>query len=400
VTRRPALLGLVAVACLVPTGCSDDEPAAGEARLEVDGQAIVERSDGDEEIVEDDTDLRTGDRVELTEGTGRMVLRGGVRMELRPGLGDAADTMVLMGDVPELEAGDLLVNAPGSAELSAAGSTLVIEEGAARVSRALGLGVAAYDGVVHLDSAGVERTIPALREMRVAALGRAPRLPRPLDYGADDPWDRRFLGTWIDLGRTLEALANGYTQNLNPGEGRTPGFFRLVLPGLDDEDEFGAELIDLDRAPGETLIGAAITEMGSKGEFGERWSSVFGFRDDGAEWGLVALDQEVAGTPLLGTIEEAVGASPLTFAAGPAGLVPPGSSSAPADGAPTTPTTTPSSPPPTTPTTQPPAPPPTTPEEPVVPENPITPVLEPVLDPVLDPVADAVDDLFGGLLGP
>jgi hypothetical protein len=398
VTRRPALLGLLAVACLAPSSCSDDEPDVGEARLEVDGQAIVERRDGDEETVDDDTDLRSGDRVELKEGTGRMVLRGGTRMELRAGLGDAADTMVLMGEVPELEAGDLLVSSAGSTELSAADSTLRIEEGAARVSRALGLGVAAYEGVVHLDSAGVERSIPALREMRVAALGRAPRLPRPLDYSSDDPWDRRFLGTWIDLGRTLEALANGYTQNLNPGEGRTPGFFRLVLPGLDDEDDFGAELIDLDRAPGETLIGAAITDMGRKGGFRERWTSVFGFRDDGAEWGLVALDQEVAGTPLLGTIEEAVGASPLAFAAGPGGRVAPGSPSAPTGEAPSTPTTTPASPPPTTPTTQPATPPPTTEPPPIVPEDPVTPVLEPILDP--DPVVDVVEDLLGGLLGP
>jgi hypothetical protein len=393
-------VGLLGLALLAPAGCSDDEPDVGEARLEVEGRAIVERRDGDEEVIDDDdTDLRAGDRVEVTEGVGRMVLRDGVRMELRAGIEDAADSMVRMGEVPVLEAGDLLVAAPESSAVEAAGTTVVVEAGAAQVSRALGLGVATYDGMVRIDSAGVERPVPALREMRVPALGRPPRQARPLDYAAADPWDRRFLGAAIDLGRTLEALADGYTQNLNPGEGRTPGFFRLVLPGLDDEDQFGAELIDLDRAPGETLIGAAITELGRRGGFVERWDAVFGFRDEGAEWGLVALDQDVDGTPLLGAVEDAVGASPLTFAAGP-GAGGPGSTPSPAPvGDPTTPTTQPPTSPEPPPTTTPPTSPPPTSPPPTVPEEPETP-LSPVLDPILDPVVEAAEDLLGGLLGP
>lgn len=399
-----SLLALLAVAALVPAGCSDGGPGKGEARLEVDGEAIVDRRGGDQEIIGGSTELRPGDLVELSEGTGRMVLRDGVRMELRAGLGDAANSMVRMGETPVLEAGDLLVAAPGRASVSAAGTTLMVEEGSARLSRTLGVGVAAYDGAVHLDSAGLERDVRALREMQVPALGHPPRQARPLRYRASDPWDRRFLGAAIELGRTLEGLASSYTVNLNPGEGRTPGFFRLVLPGLEDEREFTAELLDVDRPPGETLIGAAIAELGRRGEFAERWDHVFGFRDEGAEWGLVALDQDVAGTPLLGTIEDALDASPLAFAAPPGvGTSDPGSPGSPgAPGSPrppggTPPTTPTTNPPPTTPppTTPPPTlpPPPTTPP-PTTPPPPPTP-----LDPVLEPVGDAVSDLLGGLLG-
>lgn len=396
---RRALVTLLAVAALAPAGCSDDGPGEGEARLEVDGQAIVDRRGGDQEIIDGSTDLGPGDRVELSEGSGRMVLRDGVRLELRSGVGDAANSMVRMGEMPVLEAGDLLVAAPKRATVAAAGTTLVVDEGSARVSRTLGVGVAAYDGIVHLDSAGLEREVRALREMQVPALGRPPRQARPLRYRADDPWDRRFLGAAIELGRTLEGLAGSYTVNLNPGEGRTPGFFRLVLPGLDDEPQFTGDLLDTDRAPGETLIGAAITELGRRGDFAERWDHVFGFRDEGAEWGLVALDQDVSGTPLLGTIEDAVGASPLTFAAPPgSGAAGPGSPGAPeAPGGPTTPPptapTTPTTSPPTT-TPPPTTPPPTTPPVPPPPPPPPTP-----LDPVLDPVADVVSGLLGGLLG-
>ncbi|MFZ6003952.1 MAG: hypothetical protein ACOYXM_08475 [Actinomycetota bacterium] len=382
---------VLAVAALAPAACGRDEPDEGEARLEVDGQAIVERRDGAEEVIDGETTLKQGDRVELSEGVGRLVMRDGVRMELREGIDDAANSMLLMGTTPVLEAGDLLVAAPKTSAVSAAGTDVVIRSGAARVSRSLGVGVSAYDGVVHLDSAGLERDIPALREMMVPALGRPPRAPRPLRYQAEDPWDRRFLGEAIELGRTLEALANGYTVNLNRGEGRTPGFFRVVLPQLEEQPEFGASLIDIERAPGETLIGAAIAVLGRQGSFVERWNSTFGFREEGAEWGLVALDQEVSGTPLLGAIEEAVSFSPLTFAA-PGRSGGSGTGAGSDGGGPTTSTTT-----PTTPTTSPPTTSPPTTEPP--PPTTLPPDLLDVLAPILEEGGEAASDLVGGLLG-
>jgi hypothetical protein len=411
-------LGAGAVACVVVLAAlvstrSDDGPGVGEARLEVDGEAIVERRDGDSEVVRDHADLERGDRVEITDGVGRLLLSGGTRMELRSGLGDAGDSMLVMGEVPELEAGDLLVAAPEGSTIEAAGTSVAIDAGAARVRRALGVGVRAYDGTVSLDSAGQERAVPALREMLVPALGRPPQEPRPIAYDAADPWDRRFLGDAMALGQRLEALADGYTRTLNPGEGRTPGFFRLVLPGLDDEPAFTGELIDTNLPPGEILIGAAISELGARGQFPERWSSVFTFRNQGAAWGLVAMDQAVSGTPLLGAIEQAVQASPTQFvdaaatATGPAsgssssGSNPSaggtGPGSAPSAAGPTATTSAP------TPTTLP--PPPTTPtlsDSPIplpLPQGGPTQALAPVLEPVVEPVVEVVGGLLNGLLG-
>ncbi len=389
-TGRRLLVSLVAVASLAPAACSNDEPRVGEGRLEVDGQALVNRQGGDKELVVGKTDVGPGDRVELKEGVGVMTLRDGVRFELRAGLGDAADSRLRMATTPVLEAGDLLVTAPNRAQVSSAGTTLVVDQGAAHVSRSLGMVVATYDGNVLLSSAGVKREVPALREMHVPALGRPPRVPRPLDYDARDPWDRRFLGAAIDLGRTLEALANGYTYNLGRGEGRTPGFFRLVLPGLANEPDFGSSLIDISTPPGETLIGAAIAHLGERGGFVERWHAVFDFRTEGAEWGLVALDQGVSRSPLLGAIEQAVGTSPLTFAA-PGGLRGGGQPTVPSDPNPRpSPSTT---LPPNTPTTSPP-----TTQPP--PETPVTPLVEDVLEPAEDVGGGLVDGLLGLLGGP
>jgi hypothetical protein len=411
--RRWCALALVALVAS-PAACSDDEPKEGEARLEVDGEALVERADGQRETVDGSTTLGSGDRVTLQRGTGVMQLRGGTHFELREAVGNAADTSVVMGKRPVLEAGDLLVSTEESTPLEADGTDVEVSEGSARLTRAFGMSVAAYDAEVALDSAGVSAEVPALREMVVPDLGRPPRSPNPVSYDDRDPWDRRYLGAAIDLGETLQQLADDLTGLLPEGEGRTPGFFRLVLPGLEDEADFGRDDIDLDRDPGETLIGAAITDLGERGSFDERWGDVFDFRDDGAAWGIVALDQAVRSGPLEGSVESAYDAFFQTTLDGEVASSDGGSSDGRSDGGGTTDrseggsdgggtddagstdgATAGGGNPPSSPTT-------TTPTTPVEPPQvpPSAPPEAPgVLDPIVEPVEDLVDDLVGGLFG-
>jgi hypothetical protein len=400
VTGRWRALVLVVLLGAPMAACSDDGPGDGEARLEVDGEALVERADGDEETVDDDTDLDEGDRVTVTNGVAVMRLSGGTTFELRKGLGDAAaDTSVLMAQRPVLEAGDLLVTTPDTAKLEADGTEVDVVEGAARVTRAFGMSVSAYDADVGLDSAGVAAEVPALRRIAVPELGRPPRRVNPVDYDVQDPWDRRHLGAWMDVGADLERLSQDLTGRLPDGGGRTAAFYRLVLPGLEDEREF-PDRFTPDREPGETLIGAAITDLGEKGTFGDRWEAVFDFRDAGAEWGIVAYDQAVDADPLRGSVEEAFNASFDEVAQGPGPVAPPtggtdggtdggadGGTDGGTDGTDGSPPTTDPTPPPTSPpVTTPPVTPPTTPEPP------------PELNPVVDPVVAIVEDLLGGLL--
>jgi hypothetical protein len=403
-TRRWWALVLVALIGASAAACSDDGPGEGEARLEVDGKATVERADGDRETVDGSTDLDSGDRVTMLEGVASMQLRGGTTFELRKRLDDgAADTQLLMGSMPVLEAGDLLVATPESTKVEADGTEVTIREGAARITREFGMSASAYDAELELDSAGVESAVPALRQVAVPDLGR-PRPPRPVDYEeGKDPWDRRYLGAAMEVGQQLQDLSDELSGRLGDGEGRTVGYLRLVLPGLEDEAALTQDDIALDRDPGDTLIGAAITDRGERGTFDDRWDDVFGFRDEGAEWGIVALDQAVRSGPLLGDVEEAFNTSfdELTQApaadepsGGEPGGTATGGSSGPAggDGGPdggadsgggsggTTPTTTP-------PTLPPPLAPPPDSEPPAA------------LDPITEPVGDLVDDLLGGLLG-
>lgn len=388
---RWLVLPAVVVASLVPFACTGDSgPDEGEARLEVDGRAVVARADGDSESISDGTTLKAGDRVEVIEGTAEMELPGDVRFELRAAVDDVPNTAVTLDDPPSLDAGDLLVVTERPTSLAAAGTIASVEGGATRVSRHLGVSVGVYHGAAAIDSAGVERDVPALRRLSVPVLGRPAPDVLPLRFDGGDPWDRRFLGDAIALGERLEAMSRGYTASLSPGEGRTVGFYELVLPGLADEREFTQELLvsgGATRPPGETLVGAAISELGRRGSFADRWEATFGFRDDGAAWGLVALDQAVNGSPLLGTVEEALAASPFDFAqpttttsdgpGAPGTTAPPnGGSTPPTTSEPNSTTTTTTSG--TTTTT--------------------TPQIGPI-DDVTDPVEDLLDDLVNGGLG-
>ncbi len=394
--RHSVGLVLVAGIALAPiAACTDDGPDEGEGQLEVDGTALIERQDGDQETVTDDEiDVGTGDQVTLSDGTGRLTLPDDAVLELRSGAEEGGDSVVVVGPTPVLEAGDLLVTAPQGIEVSAAETRLTVDGGSARVRRTADVEVAAYDADVHLDSAGQERAIPALREMQVPALGLPPEAPRPLRYNAGDSWDRRFLGEAIDLGERLESLASGYTQNLDADDARTPSFYKEVLPGLTDEVEFTIELLDRDRPAGETLVGAAITDLGRRGTFAQRWGSVFAFRDEGAAWGLVALDQGVDRGPLLGSVTDAVESSPLAIGPTQPRTRRPttGTSAVPATTTtvPSSPTTRPSSPT----TTAPPGP-----REDDEPGGLLGPVLGPILDPVGDLLAGLIDGLLGGLFG-
>lgn len=398
--HRARLVTLTAAVLLPLAACSDDSPEEGEGRLRLDDAvARIVRQDGDEERVEDeDVEIRTGDQVTLVEGSGRLELEGDTTFELRAAGDDDRGSTVVMGPRPVLEAGDLLVITDQPVDLTIAETVVIVAGGAARLSSNVAVEVASYTAEARVDSAGQERSIPPLREMQIPALGLPPDRARPFEYDPTDPWDRRFLGEAIDLGERLEALAGGYTQNLAPGSGRTVGFFHDVLPGLADEPELTADLLQGRSDPGETLVGAAIADLGRRGTFTERWHAIFAFRDEGASWGLVALDQGVDRGPLLDAVTAAVERTPLAIAPIPSGRGGgPGGSSGGDGGATVTPTTSTTNPPttrPTSPTTTVPPPPPVEEKS----DGLLPPLLGPIIDPVTDLLSGLVDGLLGGLL--
>lgn len=296
------LVVFVAGAVAAVVGHGESGPGPAQARIQVDGTVVVTAVDGTTRSLVDATEIiGFGEQVQVEEGAAVLELAGGATYELRHHRD--VGTVVEVGATPRVTAGDLLVVAGFPAAVAVDTATLTAQ-GALRVDAGESV-ASAYARRTRVTGVGDVTELMGLRRL-VLVPGA---VPQPVTFDGTDEWDRRHLGEAIAFGEQLQALARGYTSDLPPGAGRTVGFFRSVLPALADEREFGADLLDPSRSPGETLVGAAIVVQGRRGTFRERWDAVFGFRAAGAEWGLVALDQGVSSAPVLDTIELAIGAS-------------------------------------------------------------------------------------------
>ena len=374
-TRRAALGAVIAavlVAGVVAVLARDDDadPGSAQGRVAVDGTAVVTAADGTTRSVVDDTELVDfGDRVAMEAGTAVLELAGGATYELRHR--DGAGTQLEVGSPPRVTAGDVLVVDGFPAQIAVDTVTLSAQ-GALRVDADQAV-ASAYAGRTRLTGVGDVAELLGLRRLVLVAGAD----PEPIAFDGSDEWDRRFLGEAIAFGERLEALARGYTSDLPPGSGRSVAFFQSVLPALADERQLGEDLLDAERSPGETLVGAAVVVQGRRGTFRERWDAVFSFRAAGAAWGLVALDQGVSAAPVLDTIELAIGSSRTTVPGGPA--TGPRSTRGSATATPTSTTSAP--------------------EAPTTSGSTTTTTTQPPRSGLLDPVLDPVVEVLGGLLG-
>lgn len=378
--RRPLAIGLlVGLVAVGAAGCSRDRLRPGEARLEVSGRALVTERGKAATPVTGSRRIRFGDTVKLTEGSARVRSAEGRDYELRC-RADACTELLVDGS-PSLGAGELLVTAGQVPVVVRTAGSEVEVAGAARVARSLAVSATAYRGDVVLRSGGRTFTVRGLRQASVPAIGVLPTAATPLAYDDADEWDRRFLGAAMAVGRELDSRSRAFGPNVRTSDARTSRFYAQLVPGLDDEPGFDGALLDANRPAGETLVGAVLAVSGRQGGFVDRWRSVFGFRDEGASWGLVALDQGVVeGADVVGKLDLAIGRAPLRFAdASPAQAAAP--STTPTTerprsdgGGSTTTTTRPRTPTTTTPTTQP------GPVPPVTTTTPLDPIVEPVVD--------------------
>jgi hypothetical protein len=285
--RWVSALVLAAAVLALGAGCSSGR-APGDADLALTGRARLTTAKGDKVTVLSSQMVRRGDTVDVTRGSAVLHFADDRSIELRKG------SSLRIDRVPTLLRGDALVLSGRTRfDMHAAGSRFSIASGVARVSRQLGVDVATYDGSLSVSSAGNKLVVPALRQATIPTLGILPPRVAPMRLRATDPWDRRYLGEAIELTEQLQSRSDGLTGQLRAGAGRGADFLTDVLPALATTPGFDASMVDTNRAPGETVVGAGIALEGSLGRFSQRWVDAFGFRDQGAAWGLVALDQRV-----------------------------------------------------------------------------------------------------------
>jgi hypothetical protein len=383
----------------------------GEARLVV-SRGLVEVSVDGAPYVQASRDriLGSSDRVRVVRGSAVLELGRSSVAELREG----SAVMVSGGSDPALvlETGDLLVEAPRNTVKVDGGNALVSVAGAAKLRRSSSLVAGVYEGSVLLQSEGQTLGVPRYRQAVAAGTGILPATPRPLDLRATDDWDRRMLGDVISLTEQLEFFGRGFESQLPVGAQVSPQFFKAVLPQLAADPLTPAVLAG--RSAGENLIGLVLVGM-DRGDFNTRVGSIFGFRADGASWGLVAADRGLNPNPVLSGLESAAGRAVQESAAGgggslnlaigrrgrngdfagasPAGSGGSGQAAGPGSGgggpgSPSRPPGSPSQPPPNQ---QPPR---------RINIPPTGTILDPLLSPITGPVANLLNGLLDSLLGP
>jgi hypothetical protein len=401
------VLGLVAAAGFglagaLLAGCGANSGPAGEGRLTVrgPGTVVVQRVGGVRSVVRGSTTLHRGDDVNIPltgGGTASVALPSGGSLELRAG------SVVGFVNGPQLDAGDLLVVGPNHPVTVSSTNQSAVVNGIARLRRDLVFAVAVYQGNATVLSAARSLPVPAYRQASVAAVGLLPDHPSPLALNPLDPWDVRYLGEAIDLSDQLNSDSRGFTAAIPAHLAITAAFFRQALTQLPADPTFSDALLTVpatdglpqgataigQRAPGELLVGASIVIEGKSKTFADRWPAVFGFRDQGAAWGLVALDQGADPRALLDLVGKAINRSGLVFTVAPPSTTPVTSLAA---LAPSTSTRTTVGTSPTTTERQAPRPPSTTTKPTLLATPPASPA-----SPAVDPIVQLLNGLVGSL---
>jgi len=300
---------VAAAAAVTMTRGGADGPARGEAIVTLDGTATVQRAGGDRETVTDErVHLRAGDRIRLDRGAADLTLADEVTMAARAGDGAAAATVLTMGALPVLESGPLLVDAPEGTRVAVGSHASTVTLGrrsAARLTRSTAVSVSVYEGSAQVASAGRRGDVGARRTADLVGPGEIGR-PRPLDYRAEDAWDRRYLGVALAVDGSLRALVSGARA------GRVDPIAyarRVVATAPSDLAAAAVERLAGDRRPDlDRAIAVAVVAHAPE-PFADAWERGMAFRDAGARWGLVVLelgaDGDAAVDQLLAGLDDA-----------------------------------------------------------------------------------------------
>ncbi|HYH52039.1 MAG TPA: hypothetical protein VEG38_21035 [Acidimicrobiia bacterium] len=310
----------VLVAGLVVAGIDTvdrDNVEPGTARLEPSGVVEISLAGAPFVRASHGRTLRANDKVQVLDGRAVLELPDRSKVELRSG-----SVLTVNGAVqPEisLNDGDLLVESGKGDTVMVDGGTALIEvAGSSKLRRGVSLAAGVYEGTARVSRNDDGLTIPQYRQAAVVGTGILPPAAEPLSLAAADEWDRRMAGSVMALDEQLRLIAQAFEAEAPPDAG--PDQFKEWMPKAASLP-ITPELLS-GRAVGENLIGLTLVAL-DKGDFNARVASVFGFRAEGASWGLVAADRAINPNPVIQNLEFAL--AKLNPAALPSDLAAPSS---------------------------------------------------------------------------
>jgi hypothetical protein len=293
----------VLVAGLVVAGIDTvdrDKVEPGTARLEPSGVVEISLAGAPFVRASHGRTLRANDKVQVLDGRAVLELPDRSKVELRSG-----SVLTVNGAVqPEisLNDGDLLVESGRGDTVVIDGGTALIEvAGSSKLRRGVSLAAGVYDGTARVSRNDDGLTIPQYRQAAVVGTGILPPAAEPLTLAAADEWDRRMAGSVMALDEQLRLIAQAFEAEAPPDAG--PDAFKAWMPKAASLP-ITPELL-AGRAVGENLIGLTLVAL-DKGDFNSRVASIFGFRSEGASWGLVAADRAINPNPVLQDLEFAL----------------------------------------------------------------------------------------------
>jgi hypothetical protein len=306
----------VLIAGLVVAGVDSvdrNKVAPGTARLEPSGLVEVSVAGAPFVRASHGRTLRASDQVRVIDGRAVLELTKS-KVELRAG------SVLTIHDKDQptaisLDDGDLLVEAGRGDTVAIDGGTAVVKvAGSAKLRRGVSLAAGVYTGTARFERNDQGLNVSQYRQAAVVGTGILPPAAEPLSLAQSDEWDRRMLGPVMALDEQLLLITQAFEADAPAAVG--PETYKEWVPraaGLPLTPEMLAG-----RAVGENLIGVTLVAL-DKGDFLTRFQSIFGFRAEGASWGLVAADRAINPNPVLSDLEVALGK------AHPGVALPPGS---------------------------------------------------------------------------
>lgn len=294
------LLAVLSAVALLASACSGSDQGlrAGDAATVADGFRAEYAVDGGEWTTAGAGQaVPEGAQVRPADGELRLVFRDGTaRLS-----SDAQAT--LTAQRVTVERGEALISSSG--ELDAAVSdTAVAGSGTYRLSSGLSARVGVYEGAVTVTRPAQERDVQALRELDLSAFRLA--TPDPLRYRESDPWDRDLLAPAIAFDGEAARLVRGMDVEL----GRRPlkaSFYRqftqpAVVGLLADEARVsrGAAF----GPPSDVLLTLFIAQAAAGDAVAPAVRRVTDLRDDGARWGLIAVELDVPSAQVVASIDQ------------------------------------------------------------------------------------------------
>jgi hypothetical protein len=160
--------------------------------------------------------------------------------------------------------------------------------GIARVRQGLTLEVDVYRGAAVVRTVTDTVGVPRLRRAVVSGNGSSLVTIAPLVLNSIDKWDRKFLGTAIELDSALSARSRGLTMQVaNDGD--------AVVNQVVNATGFSDLTLLRDEPVGEFVVAAELARAAHLGEQGVL--AALKLRSEGASWGLIAIEQGLHSLP-------------------------------------------------------------------------------------------------------